>query len=186
MTGVDIAKEMIEKARATPGPACEYVNSPIETLPFPDDHFDGATAFTAFHWFNNEKAVAETCRIVKPGKAFCVVHRRQSDQHRETYRQTVENIVGRTLPSVYENFDPKKSLEGGVFQNITVKEMVVAEDWLLKDYVDYFESTSLWNYLPEGKRGLAREMLTKRYLEMFPGGLVRKTMTITMVAGYKE
>ncbi|MCX6703173.1 MAG: class I SAM-dependent methyltransferase [Candidatus Zambryskibacteria bacterium] len=44
----------------------EYKVADVESLPYEDAVFDVVTVGTAFHWFVNEKSVAEIKRVLKP------------------------------------------------------------------------------------------------------------------------
>jgi ubiquinone/menaquinone biosynthesis C-methylase UbiE len=66
VTGCDISKEMLEFARAT-APAATLLESPAETLPFPDASFDVITTFLAFHWFDKPRFLQEAKRVLEPG-----------------------------------------------------------------------------------------------------------------------
>lgn len=67
--GADHDPLMIEEAKkqaASKSLNIEYSVADAERLPFPDSHFDAVTVGTAFHFFVNEKAIAEIKRVLKP------------------------------------------------------------------------------------------------------------------------
>ena len=62
---IDTSAGMI--ARAEPHPRVRYHVAPAEHTPFPDAHFDLATAGLAFHWFDHEAFLGEAARLVQSG-----------------------------------------------------------------------------------------------------------------------
>lgn len=50
----------------------EYKVADVESLPYADETFDVVTVGTAFHWFVNEKSMAEIKRVLKPNGIFFV------------------------------------------------------------------------------------------------------------------
>ncbi len=71
ITGIDVSGPMLEHARELV-PRASFVEAPAETLPFADDSFDAAVSGQAFHWFDQDKALAEMCRVVRPGGTIAV------------------------------------------------------------------------------------------------------------------
>lgn len=64
--GADKEEEMIAVAKKE-NPNITFEISPANSLPFPDNHFDLVTAFTAFHWFNDIESLTEIKRVIKLG-----------------------------------------------------------------------------------------------------------------------
>lgn len=60
-----------ELVASTPG--VDVVDGTAERIPFPDDAFDLVTAAQAFHWFDAPAALAEVCRVLRPGGALAMV-----------------------------------------------------------------------------------------------------------------
>ncbi|MBU0912329.1 MAG: class I SAM-dependent methyltransferase [Gammaproteobacteria bacterium] len=68
--GVDITKEMMNKVDLSPG-NIELVESLAEDTPFPDNHFDLATAYSFMdHLFDYKTFLLEVFRVLKPGGVF--------------------------------------------------------------------------------------------------------------------
>ncbi len=65
VTGCDIAPEMLEYARGL-APQATFLESPAETLPWPDSSFDLVTTFLAFHWFDQPRFLTEVKRVLEP------------------------------------------------------------------------------------------------------------------------
>jgi SAM-dependent methyltransferase len=54
-------------------PEAEVHAGTAEAIPLPDASVDGVFAAQAFHWFANEKALAEIARVLRPGGVFADV-----------------------------------------------------------------------------------------------------------------
>src|SRR5688572_28212763 len=70
VTGIDIAPEMMEAAKAldaAQGLQIDYVVGKAEDTGLPSAQFDLVTAATCWHWFDRKKASAEVLRLLKPG-----------------------------------------------------------------------------------------------------------------------
>jgi ubiquinone/menaquinone biosynthesis C-methylase UbiE len=71
--GIDISPKMIEKAREY-CESCENIHfhkADAEALPFENDFFDFIICTNSFHhYFSPSKALAEVCRVLKPGGRF--------------------------------------------------------------------------------------------------------------------
>lgn len=71
ITGVDVSEPMLEKAR-TRLPQAEFVHGAAESLPFGRGDFHAAICAQAIHWMDQEKAIAEMARVVRPGGRIAV------------------------------------------------------------------------------------------------------------------
>ncbi|MGH7684040.1 MAG: class I SAM-dependent methyltransferase, partial [Vulcanimicrobiaceae bacterium] len=71
VTGVDVSEPMLEKARARI-PQGEFVRGEAESLPFDRGEFHAVVCAQAVHWMDQEKAVAEMARVVRPGGRVAV------------------------------------------------------------------------------------------------------------------
>lgn len=76
VTGVDFSIEMAQKAhRNFPFANVNVVDADVTMLPFADSTFDMAVAFSAFpHFSDQQRAIDETHRILKPGSRFYIIH----------------------------------------------------------------------------------------------------------------
>ncbi|MGH9137802.1 MAG: class I SAM-dependent methyltransferase [Acidimicrobiales bacterium] len=64
--GVDLAEGMLDQARARSG-AVTWLHGPAEHLPLADASVDAVTSTEAFHWFQQDAALAEFRRVLAPG-----------------------------------------------------------------------------------------------------------------------
>jgi demethylmenaquinone methyltransferase/2-methoxy-6-polyprenyl-1,4-benzoquinol methylase len=68
VTGVDQSPEMLARARARFGERVELVESPAESLPFPDASFDHLTSTYLLRYVDDPAAtLVELARVVRPG-----------------------------------------------------------------------------------------------------------------------
>ncbi len=65
VVGTDLSAEML--AQAEPHPRATYLAAPAEAQPFADASFDLVTVCQAFHWFDQERFLAEANRLLGPG-----------------------------------------------------------------------------------------------------------------------
>lgn len=70
VTGIDIAPEMMEAAKAldaAQGLEIDYIVGKAEETGLPAESFDLVTAACCWHWFDRTKATAEVLRLLRPG-----------------------------------------------------------------------------------------------------------------------
>lgn len=73
MTGIEPSDIMIEKARAN-HPGIDFVQAPVERIPFADNSFDGGIGtFTIHHWNDIQMGLSEIHRILKPCSRFVLL-----------------------------------------------------------------------------------------------------------------
>ncbi len=94
VTGVDFSMEMVQKAhRNFPFPNVNVVDADAIMLPFTDNCFDMAVAFAAFpHFSNQQRALDETHRVLKPKAKFYIIHLESSKELSETH-QLIGGVV---------------------------------------------------------------------------------------------
>ncbi|XP_069461032.1 uncharacterized protein [Ambystoma mexicanum] len=67
VVGTDISEAQIKEAKKVSGPSnISYCVCPAEELPFEDASLDLIMASSAAHWFNTEKFMKESNRVLKP------------------------------------------------------------------------------------------------------------------------
>lgn len=100
ITGVDFSLEMAEKAhRNFPFTNVSVVDADAMRLPFKDSTFDLGVAFSAFaHFQDQQKALDEAHRVLKPGAKLFIIHLLSSKELAEVHNR-VGGVVGHdTLP----------------------------------------------------------------------------------------
>ncbi len=71
VTGVDASAERLATARERL-PSLKLIEGNAEDLPFKDNSFDGAICAQAFHRFDQERAMSELMRVVRPGRPVAI------------------------------------------------------------------------------------------------------------------
>lgn len=77
VTGLDPAASMLEKARELDrqaGVEVNYVRGHAENSELPAASFDVVTAGQCWHWFDRQRAAAETFRLLRDGGAVLIAH----------------------------------------------------------------------------------------------------------------
>jgi ubiquinone/menaquinone biosynthesis C-methylase UbiE len=73
VVGIDINEGMLNIAQSK-APAVEWLKAPAEALPFEDDSFDCAVSqFGLMYFENQENAIREMIRVLRPGGSLAVV-----------------------------------------------------------------------------------------------------------------
>ncbi|WP_449409583.1 class I SAM-dependent methyltransferase [Methylobacterium komagatae] len=73
ITGIDPGEDALAKARKAV-PAARFEATSAETLPFPDDTFDGAVMLNSLHHVPDPvKALTEAARVLRPGCRLVIV-----------------------------------------------------------------------------------------------------------------
>jgi ubiquinone/menaquinone biosynthesis C-methylase UbiE len=101
VTGVDFSIEMALKAhRNFPFPNVNVVDADAIMLPFADDTFDMAFAFAAFpHFSDQQRAVSETHRVLRPGARFYILHLQSSKEVSEIHHRLGGVVAHDVIPS---------------------------------------------------------------------------------------
>jgi ubiquinone/menaquinone biosynthesis C-methylase UbiE len=71
ITGLDPADQELSVARER-YPNATFVRGSAEKLPFPDNSFDGAICAQAFHLFDQDAAMNELLRVIRPGRPVAI------------------------------------------------------------------------------------------------------------------
>jgi SAM-dependent methyltransferase len=111
---------------------------PAEALDDPDESFDAATAFQAWHWFDADQAARETARVLRPGGWLGLAWHCWSDE--VPWLRDLGELVG-TPEMVWDpdrprwaaeldGFAPAENSQFPVEQVLTVEETVrLASSW---------------------------------------------------------
>jgi|HubBroStandDraft_1064217.scaffolds.fasta_scaffold07508_6 SAM-dependent methyltransferase len=142
------------RERAQPMAGVTFVDGTAESTTLPAASVDAATAFQAFHWFRVPEAVAEICRIVRPGGEAALVlnERDESDAFTAAFgdivrRYALEDTERRRM----ESMDAFERLPGLAERRPFLNGQVLDRDGL-------FGRTRSASYLPrEGPRAAALE-----------------------------
>jgi ubiquinone/menaquinone biosynthesis C-methylase UbiE len=79
-----VAVEPLAEMRALLPDGIEGLDGSAEEIPLPGAAVDAVTAAQAFHWFDEELALAEIRRVLRPGGLVGIVSNRRHDAHPAT------------------------------------------------------------------------------------------------------
>ena len=147
--GCDKSVEMLTKARAIHD-GIKYTVACVENLPFGNEQFSALTAFGAFHWFANLKALSEIKRVLRLKGIFFVVNKNYTENYGREYRDIIKNSVGQklSLSNVKKTYDPKALLYQAGFKDTEERSFETSEYYTLTQAIQYFQSINLWNLIP--------------------------------------
>lgn len=185
--GIDRDQKMIARAEAIPSDRITYVLASSDSLPFPDEMFDIATAFSSFHWFTDKNSLREIQRILKPNGIFFVVNKNDVGDFRDGYRAILNGFIRRgNMPDVKKNYRPNETLQA-YFANIEERVFTTKETFSFHQAVTYLQSVSLWNLVPAEKKSDALKALDEFCKHRITsGGFVERKIEVTAVLGQKQ
>lgn len=187
VTGADKDTGMLQVAKNADS-SITYIAATADSLPFADDSFDAVTAFTSFHWFNDEVSLHEINRVLKPGGIFFAALKGnrgadESPEFRNDYRNLLMRYAGEDFDKTKLHFE--HSIVKSTFSSITTAEFPVDEKYTIEESLTLLRSLSSWNLIPEIKRdeylAEARHLFERHFGE---GPVVRKRL-ISVVVGRK-
>ncbi len=147
--GCDIDPRMITEALYTQSENVSYVLAPAENLPFSEGTFDGATVFSALHWFCNAAALSEIHRVVKKTGIVAVVNKFDEGDAKEQFRALVQQITGHAIPNPKTTYAPFELIEGAGFRIATALSVPYEEVFDAGATRQYFMSTSISHALDD-------------------------------------
>jgi SAM-dependent methyltransferase len=87
-------------------PEAEALAATSQAVPLPDGSVDGVFAAEAFHWFDDERAVGEIARVLRPGGAVVLLWNVPAGPW-EPSTATAEELLGARGPAPGEvDYDP--------------------------------------------------------------------------------
>lgn len=106
VVGADISVEMLDFAGKNPG--IEYIQTSAEALAIKDNSSDLLTTSLAYHWFNQERFLAEARRILKDEAWLVIYNNRFSAQMKENskFKPWVTQVYAKQYPSPPRNSTP--------------------------------------------------------------------------------
>jgi ubiquinone/menaquinone biosynthesis C-methylase UbiE len=100
LVALDIAEEMLERARAKGFKDVEYLLADVTSIPLGDEIFDAVVCYSSFpHFQDKPRALAEINRVTKSGGRLFICH---------TSSRTVVNRLHRQIPAVANDIIPDK------------------------------------------------------------------------------
>lgn len=187
MIGADKDAAMLEVAQKH-SPNIKFVVATADQLPFSDNEFDIITAFTAFHWFNNQESLTEIRRVLKPGGVFfaALKSNKQSEEtrvFRRGYTDILKKYAGENFDSTKEHF--KTETFKNIFSYVKEKSFYVDERYTVEDALLLIRSLSLWNLVPEEDKPKFIAEMKEFYEQNLIDGFVVRAREISILAGIK-
>ncbi len=184
VVGCDKDGQMIRRAREA-GDDLEYYIAPAETLPFDGEAFNAVTAFSAFHWFANDKAIEEIQRVLKPGGVFFVVNKNDVGNFKRGYKDIIRRVTKQELPAAKKGYNPKDLLREAGFSEAEERNYPASEYFTLKQAVAYLQSVSVWNLVPRERKDDALKLLEDYCRRnMNDEGHIERKLTVKAVAAH--
>lgn len=186
IVGGDIDEMMLEKAQEFPSKNIAYVVAAADKLPFDSGEFDAVTAFSAFHWFRDEKSIQEIQRVLKQGGIFFVVNNNDMGGYRMDFGEKLERLLGKTLPHPKRSYEPSEILRSAGF--VDVQEFVVPndEEFSLEDALLHIQSAAVWNEVPTDKEDEVIELMKQHILKNRINGRIVRQVRIQVVRGVNQ
>lgn len=188
VTGADKDSDMIDVAIEQTD-EIPYVLAPADKLPFESNKFDLVTAFTAFHWFNDEKSLVEIKRVMKDGGLFFAAlktnRQDENEEFKNGYFSILKKFTGDRFDTTKNHFN-KEFLSKVGFLDITEKSFAVDEKYTIEEALTLLQSLSLWNLVDKNKKpDMLREMKEFYESHLVNGFVVRSREIATFVAHKK-
>lgn len=187
MIGADKDASMLEIAQKH-SPNIRFVVATADQLPFSDNEFDIITAFTAFHWFNNQESLTEMHRALKPGGVFfaALKSNQQSEEtraFRRGYTDILKKYAGENFDSTKEHF--KTEIFKKIFGDVKEKSFYVDEHYTVEEALALIRSLSLWNLVSEENKPRFIAEMKEFYEQNLIDGFVVRAREISTLAGVK-
>ncbi len=181
--GTDIDPEMIVKAKLHNPYNIKYLVASAERQPFTEKMFDGITAFSSFHWFAHEHAINEIKRLLKKRGIFFIINKNESGDFKKKNKAILQCFINEDMPDIKKTYDPKKILEDNEFSNVEEINYRAIEFFTPLQALEYVQSMSIWNLVPESKKTAALKALQNHFSEISENGLIRRALNVVLVYG---
>ena len=166
-----------------------YIIAPANKLPFEANKFDLITAFTAFHWFNDEESLLEIKRVMKEnGIFFAALKTNRQDENKdfkEGYSSILKKYAGDSFDTTKDHFK-KEFLNKAGFSEITEKSFYVDEKYTVEEALVLLQSLSLWNLVEENRKPEMLKEMKEFYESHLVDGFVIRSREISTFIAYKR
>lgn len=182
IVGCDVDEQMITEAKKA-NDGLEYLVARAENLPFRNTEFDAITAFSAFHWFANEKALSEIKRVMKPNGIFYVVNKNDTGDFKKGYKEIIKSVLQQDLPEAKKGYEPEKLLKDSGFTDVQVRNFETSEYFNPAQAMQYLQSVSIWNLIPDDIKPITLKLLKDYCRENTINEKIERKLRIKCVAG---
>ncbi len=185
VVGSDKDPDMVAEAQRDSLSRITYAIAATDNLPFKENYFDAVTAFSAFHWFSDANSVREIRRVLKPSGVFLAVNKNDIGGFKIGYRALLQEFIGGEIPDVKKIYNPQEALRTGKLRDIEQRVFAHQEYFSPKEALAYLQSVSLWNLVPDNKKGRARETLVRYCTKQVVDGVLIRNMQVVATLGRK-
>ncbi len=121
VTGVDFSIQMVRKAHQNfPFVNVNVVDADTVMLPFADSTFDMAVVFSAFpHFSDQQSAISETHRVLKPKATFYIIHLISSKELSELHHRIGGVVEHDEIPPATKL---RNMLNSNKFVDVTIED----------------------------------------------------------------
>lgn len=180
LIGLDSDPKMIEAAQQTKGLNVSYSIGAAEQIPYSDSLFDGVTAFSSFHWFNERNACDEITRVLRPDGRLFVINKTDTSGLNTEIRYELAKTLGAKLPDVKFKYDPEHALRENGFSNIRHEAVDAVEVFSPSGALEYVQSMGVWPAIPEHLRADALRSAEEIIRCRLRKGKLHKTIRINI------
>jgi SAM-dependent methyltransferase len=186
VVGVDPDRDMIDEARSLGGAAGYDVMS-AGRLYFCDGTFHGATAFSAFQFFCDDKSVREIGRVLRPGGCFVVVNRSNRGPLQQLIAEVVRHHTGLAVTDPREGYQPASILRNGGFVRIEERRRESIERLSAEAAISYARTTHFWQQVPRiSHDAIDQEVRARIMSQVDPTGHLARAVDTTIVFGHRQ
>lgn len=183
VSGVDKDVDMIRVAKEIDS-SIPYIIALTDKMPLEDGSFDVVTAFTSFHWFNNEESLLEIKRILKAGGIFFAAlktnRKDQNPELRAGYFSILKKYAGENFDTTKNHYDTSH-LKAVGFSNITERVFPVDEKYTLEEALTLIRSLSLWNLVSDEDKPKMLTEMKQLYMQHLEDGYVVRQREISVI-----
>ncbi|OHA46460.1 MAG: hypothetical protein A3A80_04225 [Candidatus Terrybacteria bacterium RIFCSPLOWO2_01_FULL_44_24] len=184
--GVDRDQDMLKRAKENQEPSINYISAAVTDLPFEDESFDAVCAFSAFHWFANNKALGEIYRVLKPQGAFFIVNKVDDGDFKTGYRMVMAPFIEGHMPDPTQKYQWSDLLAKNHFGDIETKYFPAIEKFTFENAIAYLQSISLWNLVSDSRKTEALKAMTDFCLSKRDSeGFINRALQIQAVLATK-
>lgn len=184
--GCDIDVRMITSGIEQHSANMAFKLGRAEKIPFRNNCFDLTTVFSAFHWFDQNLALKEIKRVLKPEGYLVVANKNEADDLKREYRRIIRRFIDGDVQDIKTGYKPKHLLWKGGFKDIQQRSVTAIEYFTPHAAMMYLQSVSLWNLVRRSCVDEARKAIEKFVQSRLnEENLIERKVNIIAIAGRK-